>query len=126
LMLYYYFCWKKIPVYKKALQNASTKISVLIAARNEEKIIGNLLTSLRHQTYPKEFFEIIVVDDHSTDKTADVVKRFEEVKLLQLREQVSNSFKKKAIETGIKHATGDLVVTTDADCTPGKEWLSIL
>ena len=126
LMLYYYFGWKKIPVYKKTLQHVSTKISVLIAARNEEKTIGNLLTSLRDQTYRKEFFEIIVVDDHSTDKTADVVKRFEEVKLLQLNEQVSNSFKKKAIETGIKHATGDLIVTTDADCTPGKEWLSTL
>lgn len=125
-MLYYFFGWKKIPVYKNTLQHHSLKISVLIAARNEEGTIGNLLLSLRNQSYPKELFEIIVVDDHSTDRTAEVVKQFEEVKLFHLNEPVPNSYKKKAIETGIKQATGDLIVTTDADCLPGKEWLSTM
>ncbi len=67
-----------------------------------------------------------MVDDHSTDKTAAIVQQFSFVKLIQLREDNINSYKKKAIETGIAAATGELVVTTDADCIPQKEWLQTI
>jgi len=126
MMLYYFFLWKKIPVYKNSVSPSSPKLSVLIAARNEEETIGHLLTALENQSYPKEFFEVIVIDDHSTDKTAEVIRQFEDVIVLHLNEPVVNSFKKKAIETGIQEATGDLIITTDADCLPGKEWLATI
>ncbi len=126
LIFYYWLSWKAIPVFEPGSKNASTRISVIIAARNEEQNIGQLLQALEQQSYPKQFFEVIVADDHSTDKTAEVVKQYPGVKLLQLEDDEINSYKKKAIETGIGAATGELIVTTDADCIPQKEWLSIM
>ena len=105
---------------------AKTKISVIVPARNEEENIGQLLQALQNQTYPKELFEVIVVDDHSTDKTANIVQQFSAVKIIQLKDDGINSYKKKAIETGIAAATGELIVTTDADCLPSKDWLKLI
>lgn len=126
LIFYYYKCWKQIPEYKPQQENFTEKISVIIPARNEEKNIGALLKSLSEQTYPLALTEIIVIDDHSEDKTVAIVAEFPNVKLISLKEDVSNSYKKKAIETGITAATGTLIVTTDADCLPGKNWLETL
>ena len=103
-----------------------TKISVIIPARNEESNIGFLLTALQQQTYSKELFEVIVIDDHSEDRTAAIVKQFSNAKLLQLADDNINSYKKKAIETGIAAATGELIVTTDADCWPPENWLQTI
>lgn len=125
LILYYWQSWKAIPLHT-AQPQPQIRISVIIPARNEEKNIGNLLNCLVQQNYPTELFEIIVVDDHSEDETASVVKRFEKVRLIQLKEDKINSYKKKAVETGIAAATGDLIVTTDADCTMGPNWLAAI
>ena len=124
-MLNYWLAWKSIPVFTPAA-SAGLKISVNIPARNEEENIGALLTSLQKQIYPKELFEIIVVDDHSTDNTAAVVQKHPGVKLLQLKEMGINSYKKKALATGIRASTGDWIVTTDADCTAQPEWLQTM
>jgi biofilm PGA synthesis N-glycosyltransferase PgaC len=101
-------------------------MSVIIPARNEEENIGALLKALEEQDYPSSQFEVIVVDDHSTDSTATIVRQHPAVKLISLIDDGINSYKKKAIETGIAAATGDLVVTTDADCLPSTQWLSLL
>lgn len=98
-------------------------ISVIIPARNEEENIGKLLSSLEKQTFPKHLFEVIVVDDHSTDKTATIVNSHSFAKLIKLEFDNINSYKKKAIETGIAAASGDLIVTTDADCIVQENWL---
>lgn len=103
-----------------------TKISIIIPARNEEANIGKLLVALSNQSYPKELTEIIVVDDHSTDNTASIVQQFPFVTLIQLKEDAINSYKKKAIEKGIAAATGELIVTTDADCIPLPNWLQTI
>ena len=126
LIIYYWQSWNSIPDFIPTEKSFQTKISVIIPARNEEDNIGKLLIALQQQTYPKDLFEVIVIDDHSTDKTIEVVRKFPEVKLLQLKEGNINSYKKKAIETGIAAADGELIITTDADCMPGKEWLQIL
>ena len=82
--------------------------------------------ALQKQSYSKEFFEVIVVDDHSDDATAAIVRQFPFVKLVQLKDDNINSYKKKAIENGIAAATGELIVTTDADCLPTSEWLKTI
>jgi len=123
LIIFYWQSWKSIPDFVLSGQSPQTKISVIIPARNEEENIGRLLLALQQQIYPGELFEVIVVDDHSADKTAIIVQQFPAVRLLQLKEDNINSYKKKAIETGIAVATGELIVTTDADCMPAKEWL---
>jgi poly-beta-1,6-N-acetyl-D-glucosamine synthase len=126
LIIYYWQSWKSIPDFSVADKAPSTFLSVIIPARNEEENIGELLKALKEQTYPKEFFEIIVVDDHSSDKTAEIAGRFSNVKLVSLTDDVLNSYKKKAIEKGIAAASGDWIVTTDADCIPPREWLQTI
>ena len=126
LIIYYWQSWKAIPEFKASLPATDITISVIIPARNEETNIRQLLEALQQQTYPAALTQIIVVDDHSTDQTADIIRQFPSVKLVQLKEDNLNSYKKKAIETGIAAATGELIVTTDADCIPGPEWLSSL
>ena len=126
LIIYYWQSWRAIPDYILSSQPMQTNISVIIPARNEEKNIRKLLTALENQTYPKEFFEVIIVDDHSTDATAAIVQQFSSAKLLQLKDDGINSYKKKAIETGIAAANNELIVTTDADCIPGNEWLQTI
>ena len=126
LIIYYWQGWRSIPDYISPGQPAQMKISVIIPARNEEKNIGQLLLALQNQSFPKDFFEIIVVDDHSEDATVATVRQFAFVKLVQLKDDNINSYKKKAIETGIAAATGELIVTTDADCLPTREWLKTI
>ncbi len=126
LIIYYWQSWKSIPNFIPGNGRSSIKISVIIPARNEEENIGKLLNALNEQTYPKESFEIIVVDDHSEDGTTNIVSTFPRVKLISLKDDNINSYKKKAIETGIAAATGELIVTTDADCEPGKKWLQTI
>jgi biofilm PGA synthesis N-glycosyltransferase PgaC len=126
LIIYYWLAWRSMPGYLASNSLQKTRISVIIPARNEEKNIGELLQALQEQTYPKELFEVIVVDDHSTDATAAVVQQFSTVTLIQLKEDNINSYKKKALETGIAAATGELIVTTDADCLPSKDWIKTI
>ena len=108
LILYYWQSWKSIPDFIASPEITSISVSIIIPARNEEKNIGLLLHALQEQSYPKEFFEIIVVDDHSTDATGKIVMQFPGVKLLKLEDDTINSYKKKAIEKGIAAASGSL------------------
>jgi len=118
--------WSSLPSFSKK-SIPKTRVSILIAARNEAANIGRTLSDILAQDFPMELLEIIVVDDHSTDDTAAVVRSFAErgVKLLKLNEsEPLNSYKKKAISSAIEMATGDFIVTTDADCRMEKDWLA--
>ena len=144
LIIYYRHCWLQIPTYnlsgeklkipsvastKKSI--STTKITVIIPARNEAQNIGHCLQSIIKQTYPANLFEVIVVDDHSADDTSLIVRSFKKnnIHCISLKDFVTdklNSYKKKAIEIAIEHSTGDLIVTTDADCFMGKDWLKTI
>jgi glycosyltransferase involved in cell wall biosynthesis len=110
-----------------------TFISIIIPARNESRNIGNCIDSILAQRYPRELFEIIVVDDHSEDDTAAIVKAYamDNVHSISLAEQIQdggklNSYKKAALAAAIRHSKGELIVTTDADCTAPNTWLSLV
>jgi cellulose synthase/poly-beta-1,6-N-acetylglucosamine synthase-like glycosyltransferase len=128
LIFYYYFHWKQLPFFKKEKLRADTFISVIIAARNEEQSLPLLLKALTEQTYPRHSFEVIVVDDFSTDKTKEAITPYlkEAVKIIQPEVDATASSKKKAIETGIKNAKGELMLITDADCIPQPQWMEIM
>ena len=132
LILYYWRGWVTIPGFTVVNQKAKAKISVIIAARNEEENIATCLDSVCNQSYPKELFEILVVDDHSTDNTAAIIKSYtnKNVKLISLKDFIPvakiNSYKKKAIEIAIAQSTGELIITTDADCFAKENWLSTI
>lgn len=123
VILNYWLAWKDIPVFKTSNKAQAVKFSVIIPTRNEEKNIAALLNDLQRQDYPKSLYEIIVVDDHSTDNTAAIVKSFSNIKLVQLNNLKINSYKKKAIEAGIMVSENEWIVTTDADCSVKKDWL---
>ena len=128
LIFFYWNTWKNLNCYEPSGVTDTRFISVIIPARNEAKNISNLLNALAHQTYHIDFFEIIVVDDFSTDDTAEVVKKFSFSNLILAQPDTSSIFssKKKAIETGIRTSKGELIITTDADCIPSKYWLETI
>lgn len=123
LILFYHAGWRELKPFSHTDDEPSIRISIIIPARNEEENIGKLLSSIEKQAYPNHLFETIVVDDHSTDNTATVVTSYPFAKFIKLGPDNINSYKKKAIETGIAEATGDLIVTTDADCVVKEGWL---
>jgi cellulose synthase/poly-beta-1,6-N-acetylglucosamine synthase-like glycosyltransferase len=133
LILYYWKSWLGIPGFKPKTTNQKprTHISVIIPARNEEDNIGVCLDSICSQSYPKELFEVLVVDDYSTDNTATIIKSYavQNVKLISLKDFVHdelNSYKKKAIEIAITQSSGELIITTDADCFVKENWLQTI
>jgi cellulose synthase/poly-beta-1,6-N-acetylglucosamine synthase-like glycosyltransferase len=145
LIEYYRRAWQAIPLYsfQPAAGPASrTKISVLIPARNEEENIAACLGSLFQQSYPRELYQVIVIDDHSTDHTWKILEsiQFPGMSFSSLRSGPSDpeppaghgvaagprAYKKLAIETGVLAATGELIVTTDADCLFHPDWLKTI
>jgi len=126
LIFYYFYHWLHIKSYSPG--TGSTFISIVVAARNEEGHIAELLRALQNQSYPKHLYEIIIVDDFSTDNTAALVKQFlnGHTKLITPTVNPNLSSKKKAIEAGINAAKGELIAVTDADCIPPTEWLQTI
>jgi cellulose synthase/poly-beta-1,6-N-acetylglucosamine synthase-like glycosyltransferase len=107
-----------------------TSISIVIPIRNEAANIVDLLADIKEQNYSVELFEVIVVDDHSTDNTLSLVQAFKEthadfpLQVLELRNaNVQQAFKKAAIEMALAQARGTLILTTDGDCRVPSNWL---
>lgn len=106
-------------------RNNIIRVSVLIAARNEEKNIDKLLESIYNQSFPKEFLEVIIVDDHSTDNTKSIINNFInknkelDIKLLE----AENIGKKLAISQALHNANNELIIVTDADCVLNNLWI---
>lgn len=123
IVLYFGVAWRAIPLFTAMEETGGQFFSIIIPARNEEHTLPHLLRALQQQDYPKERVEVIVVDDHSTDRTATVATQFEFVHLIRLTEDGINSYKKKAVETGVQAARHPWIVCTDADCVPGSGWL---
>jgi cellulose synthase/poly-beta-1,6-N-acetylglucosamine synthase-like glycosyltransferase len=106
-------------------------ISVIVAARDEEKNISPCIQSLLNQDYPVDKFEIIIVDDFSMDKTAELIKKFEtSVTNLKYLSSSANeqghiiSYKREALQTGINASKGEYILLTDADCTVPTSWIT--
>lgn len=133
LILYFLSGWLKLKEYEPSKKLASTKVSVVIPARNEEKNIVNLLNDLRDQQYHPDLFEIIIVDDFSSDKTVELIQqlKIKNARIISLADHFPNkqalrANKKAGIQLAIEQATGQLIVTTDADCHVGNNWLNTL
>lgn len=95
-----------------------TSLSVIIPAYNAEETLRSCLSALHDQSLPKREYEIVVIDDGSTDRTPDIAKEFKVIYLFQ-----TNQGPATARNKGVSVAQGSIVLFTDSDCVPDHNWL---
>lgn len=131
LMLAYNNGWRMQPEFKVPAHFVpQANITIIIPARNEAANIKNCITGLLSQNYPAHLFDVIVIDDHSEDDTVVIVEGIgaNNVRCLKLEEHLNAdsdfvAYKKAAITLGVNNSTGNLIITTDADCIAPPDWL---
>ena len=134
LVIYCFFIIWLLEGYKfiikdfKKSQKYNPFVTVLVAARNEEKNLDKLLFSLNNQEYPKNLFEIVIVNDRSNDNSERILDSYIDIisnlKIINIdRCPPIWSGKKWALHNGIKQSKGKLILQTDADCFMSKNWI---
>ena len=123
--------FNKVKTFERIAVNPKSTFSIIVPFRNEAKNLPKLLKSISKLKYPKELFEIILVDDFSTDTSERICIQWrmangliESTHLENLR--LSNSPKKDAISRAVPILKHEWMVTTDADCVVNKNWLLTL
>lgn len=132
VIFYYLFFFLRICLYKpsKVEVSETPAVSIVICARNEEANLMKNLPAVLAQDYPN--FEVVVVNDCSWDITGDVLEEFakkhKNLKVVTIKEdEYYQHGKKVALMMGIKGASHELLVLTDADCKPASDqWLKIV
>lgn len=116
----------------RPLSTTQPTVTVLIAARDEEERIPACLSNLLEQTYPRDRLQILVVDDRSSDRTPEVLEGFRRrapdlLTVVRVEETPTGlSPKKHALGRGMQAAKGEIILTTDADCRMGPDWVAAL
>lgn len=95
-------------------------VTIMIPAHNEENVIAHTIANMLRIDYPR--FEIIVIDDHSSDRTSEIVRQFAQVKLVQ-RRNLPNRGKSEALNAGLEFAEGDVLCVFDADSEVAPDFL---
>ena len=113
---------------KKGKNKKMNSISIIVAARNEEKFLPLLLEKIANQNYPRDKYEIVLADDRSTDRTSEIIRKFQgkydNIKAIRIeKENIKLVGKKGALDAAIKAAKYDILTFTDADCFPSENWL---
>ena len=117
---------------KKSKKKKKYKVSVVIAARNEEKNINFILNDLINQTYPGNLYEVIIVNDGSEDQTGEIVDRYLNqysfIKHIKAKTDTKSGLiaKKNALDQGIQSSRGEIILTTDADCRVNSTWIETM
>ena len=102
-------------------------VSIIIAVKNGEQSLPNILNDLNNQNYDGES-EYIIVDDQSTDKTPDIIREYSKKndKFIYVSSREGNQeliFKKRALDAGIQKSKHDILIFTDVDCRVKKGWV---
>lgn len=124
----YVIKWESIHKAQQTIKTPITKVSVIVPARNESNNITKCLACIIKQEYPKNLFEIIVVDDCSDDNTIETATsefdnyNFENGLVIDLKKDKKTG-KKEAISKGVLSSKGELIITTDADCIMNRFWI---
>lgn len=113
--------------YEKLPDEKLPSVSVIVAARNEEENILECMGSLEKLVYTKEKIEVIIVNDRSTDSTGQIISDFIKDKpgfktIIPTEGSGSLKGKANAIDNAIEIAKGEIIITTDADCTVSPSW----
>lgn len=133
LLLVYFIGWVMIKPFTPNDEREHLNFTIIIPARNEEHAITACLESIAKQQYPHACWEVIVVNDYSTDGTAQVVERFIQqhpqlnIQQLHMHEHPQqHRLKKAAITFAIQKASYHHIILTDADCSRGHNWLATI
>ncbi len=123
LILKFTIGWYKTE--KAEASNFTPKVSVVIALRNEETQIEKLLKHLQSLIYPTDKIEFLLVNDHSTDDTYSLLQKntIDNLVVIKLKE---GQGKKQAISKAISVASGEIIITTDADCSFNPNWVQTI
>lgn len=121
LLLILYRSLLKLKIFEVS-KEPETFVSVVVACRNEQETLPRLLNSIATQNFSENLFEVIIVNDNSEDKTYEIAAGFKGISnFLSINNKGVG--KKQALRTGINATRGNLIITTDADCTMGKNWI---
>jgi len=111
------------------VKKSSYFITLIIPFRNESKNILNNLKSIESQSFPDDKFEVIYVNDNSTDdsltKLRTAIKK-SNIKILDVNNTYTKAHKKRAIKKAIEKAKGEIIVTSDADCDYNTGWIETI
>lgn len=109
------------------LERSDLNISIIIAAKNEAKNIPGLISALLNQSYSKDKFEVIIVDDNSSDNTYKIVeeatRELDNFRIIKAENKLYKG-KRGALDVGIKLAKHSYILISDADCEPKREWIN--
>lgn len=126
LILLYRISWNKISESKEV--NYNDTVSVVVACRNEEQNIKNLIKDIMNQNFEKYRFQMIIVDDHSEDKTLEILykesEKWTNLHIVSIHDDETG--KKNAIRKGVGIANGDVILCTDADCRIKENWIKTM
>lgn len=129
IIFIYLYKYKKVYMNKIENMKAQPKVSIVIPAKDEEKNIGKTIESVIGQNYPENLYEVIVVNDRSTDKTKEIVegymKKYKNLRIVNITEKSQIlAGKQNGLDHGIKASEGEVILITDADCIINKEWVA--
>ena len=134
IILFFYFVlfyvyshsWIKINVLDN--MNYTKTVSVIISCRNEDQNIQKIISCLKRQHFDKSKLELIFINDHSEDKTLELLEKEQQncsyIQVVNLMDSIKG--KKNAIREGVKVAKGDVIFCTDADCEMGERWIQTI
>jgi cellulose synthase/poly-beta-1,6-N-acetylglucosamine synthase-like glycosyltransferase len=113
---------------RKYFSSNMPKTTIIVAVRDGESSIERCINSICRQTYSEKHFEVIIANDQSTDATENIVKsmqkKYKNLKLINIKNRPENFAPKKyAITEALKSATGEIILTTDADITVKPTWV---
>lgn len=95
------------------------KVSVIVPFFNSERYITRCVEGLLQQSYPRENYEILMIDNNSSDASAETVRRYPGIRLLSETKQGAYAARNR----GLQEAKGEIIAFTDADCVPTHDWL---
>jgi cellulose synthase/poly-beta-1,6-N-acetylglucosamine synthase-like glycosyltransferase len=123
LMLRYSRDWNQLKEFLPREKDYKTKVSVIVVARNEADNITACLKSILSQNYPIPFFDIVLADDDSNDKTVEIAESLG-IKNLKIIQNRALKGKKQLLSFAVSNAWGDLIICTDADCQVPQSWIT--
>ncbi|HDP99553.1 MAG TPA: glycosyltransferase [bacterium] len=127
-LVFIYIIWHGLTKIKACGNQQLLTVSIIVAMRNEASLAARCLDALLNLDYPRDLYEIIVVDDGSTDRTplilSDFQSRYPFIRFIRLNQYQSlKGDKKRALTIGISKSSNEILLFTDADCVPPPGWI---